>query len=183
MRYYQPEVRCLANMRFSEALKMAILGNNSSFSQCFFLRTYVLSRMDVRPKGACTYVLRLYGRTSKGAWTYVHGICGWKLCRYVVEGGWKTYKMCIYIRFSFSGLHCEAKHCQLSLCYAEWRFGDKLKCELSHPSKGLASGKNVCGTYTKGLSLGLLKSDSPAICRMGYCCGKGEALTPTLLPL
>ena len=54
------------NMRFSERQKSGNSGTQIPIFPSLVLRTYVLSRVAVRPKGVCTYVLRVYARTTIG---------------------------------------------------------------------------------------------------------------------
>ena len=63
-RYFRPRILLWANMRLSWAIKWRFWDTISLFLRWIFLWTYVLRFMDVRPKGLCTYVLRVYGRTS-----------------------------------------------------------------------------------------------------------------------
>ena len=63
-RYFRPRIPLRANRRLSWAIKWRFWDTISLFLRWIFLWTYVLRFMEVRPKGACTYVLRVHARTS-----------------------------------------------------------------------------------------------------------------------
>ena len=75
-RYYRPRIPLRANMRLSWAIKWRFWDTISLFLRWIFLWTYVQRFMDVRPKGACTYVHRIYGWNVASIWLKTAGMPG-----------------------------------------------------------------------------------------------------------
>ena len=107
-RYFRPRIPLRANRRLSWAIKWRFWDTISLFLRWIFLWTYVLRFMEVRPKGACTYVLRVHARTSIEFMAEMLPQFDWRRL--------ECQEDCVKTCFPFSRLHFQVEHFQISIC-------------------------------------------------------------------